>query len=304
MHKPVLVNEVITALNLQPHQSYIDATFGGGGYARAILESEPTCKVKALDRDPEATERAKNFIQEFPERFEFFSGRFSDMEGIFGAYSHQPNALLCDDVMVDGVVFDLGVSSFQLDDPARGFSFRHNGALDMRMNPDEGISCQDVINRFSKDDLVNIIQYYGEQPGAHRIAQAICDHRRQTPITTTAQLAEIVCSVVPKTKKIHPATLVFQGLRIYVNNELEEIEKGLEAAVNLLHNHGKLVVVTFHSLEERVFKNFIKKFQKNNINNYRLRPSQDKLVFPSKVEVRSNPRSRCAKLRSIVKTPL
>lgn len=284
-HYPVLLNEVIEALNPQDGACYIDATFGGGGYARAIL-NHAQCNLVGLDRDPDALERARLLQKEYGERFSFYQGCFGDIDQLV------PNK------KYDGIVFDLGVSSYQIDQADRGFSFRFEGPLDMRMTP-TGITAAEVVNTYSEKDLADIIYHYGEEHASRKVAHAIVTKRKIKPFETTSELAETIRSVVHRTRDIDPATLTFQALRIFVNNELIEVDTALKKCLNLLTNNGKVVVVSFHALEDRViksnFKNAVYTMETGTIT-YRVTSS--KAVKPTLAEVKSNPRSRSAKLRS------
>lgn len=245
-HKPVMLNEMIDWLAPRDNGVYIDGTFGAGGYSRAILRAAD-CQVFAIDRDPTTKKFAEKLEQEFPNRFVWLLGNFSDMCSLVAMHGIHA---------VDGIVLDLGVSSMQLDQPERGFSFRQNGPLDMRMS-DQGTNAADVINTASESELADIFYYYGEEKAARRIAHAIVNARAIAKITGTHQLADIIRSVVGgKPGKTDPATRSFQGLRIHVNQEFEAIENGLKAAETMLAPGGRLVVVTFHSLEDRIVKRF------------------------------------------------
>src|SRR6185437_6729206 len=240
-HLPVMLNEVLAALQPRNGAHYVDGTFGGGGYARAILEAAD-CKVLGIDRDPEAIARGRKLVEHFGGRLALVEGEFSRMDE-FTAES-------------DGVVLDLGVSSFQFDTPVRGFSFREDGPLDMRMSL-SGESAADLVNSADERTLSRIIARYGEEKNARRIARAIIAAR---PVTGTAQLAKIVSDAqgpAALRHAIHPATRTFQALRIHVNDELGELERGLEAALKILAPRGRLAVVSFHSLEDRIVKQFL-----------------------------------------------
>ncbi|MES2608481.1 MAG: 16S rRNA (cytosine(1402)-N(4))-methyltransferase RsmH [Pseudomonadota bacterium] len=285
-HVPVLLQQMYDTLSPQKDGIYLDGTFGGGGYTRAILESS-LCVVHALDRDPEAKERSQILKQEFPDRFFFHEGCFSDMPTLF-----QENYF-------DGIVFDFGVSSYQFDTPERGFSFRHDGPLDMRMNPDAGLSAADVVNTFSEEDLANIFFQYGDEKKSRHIARSITFIRKESPFTHTLQLANCIRKIVYRKDGIDPATRSFQALRIFVNNELIEIEAALRASVKLLKNNGKLVTVTFHSLEDRLCKQFLKNESPWLLNQKVFFESiTRKPIAPSHNEINDNPRCRSAKLRA------
>lgn len=245
-HAPVMLSEMLDMLAPKKGGTYIDGTFGAGGYSRAILKAAD-CRVFAIDRDPTTQEFARKLEQEFPDRFVWLLGNFSDMcqlAAMHGVHN------------VDGVVLDLGVSSMQLDQAARGFSFRNDGPLDMRMGA-EGTSAADIINTASESELADIFYYYGEEKNARRIAKAIVAARALEPISRTLQLANIIRAANPtKPGKTDPSTRSFQGLRIHINQEFDAIESGLKAAEQLLAPGGRLVVVSFHSLEDRIVKRF------------------------------------------------
>jgi 16S rRNA (cytosine1402-N4)-methyltransferase len=241
-----MLNEMLDWLAPKDGGIYIDGTFGAGGYSRAILK-KADCKVYAIDRDPNTREFADLLAADFPERFVWILGNFADMCALVNAHGV---------TSVDGIVLDLGVSSMQLDTAGRGFSFRNDGDLDMRMSG-EGVNAADIINSASVDELADIFYYYGEEKAARRVARAVVAARGVQPITRTVQLAEIIRAALPgKPGKTHPATRSFQGLRIYINQEFDAIESGLKASEQLLGNGGRLVVVSFHSLEDRIVKRF------------------------------------------------
>ncbi len=244
-HIPVMLPEVIHALSPKTDEVFVDGTFGAGGYSRAILEAAP-CRVFAIDRDPDARKFAENLEQEFPNRFVFLAGNFSDMCALLQAHGI---------VSVQGVVLDIGVSSMQIDQPERGFSFRNNGPLDMRMSR-QGLSAADIVNNASEAELADVLFHYGEERAGKRIARAIVQARAEERIETTRRLSEIIAHTVGRGGSTDPATRSFQALRIKVNDELGELERGLEAAERMLAPGGRLVVVTFHSLEDRIVKRF------------------------------------------------
>jgi 16S rRNA (cytosine1402-N4)-methyltransferase len=285
-HISVLLPEVIEALFPRDGGVYLDGTFGGGGYTRALLESS-MCSVHALDRDPDAALRAKEFLHTYPGRFFFHQGCFSDLKTFF------PQRIF------DGAVFDFGVSSFQLDTPDRGFSFRFEGPLDMRMTPDRGQSAATVVNTFSESDIADILYIYGEEKRARGIARAIVERRKEKPFKTTRELAELVRAHVFRKDGLDPSTLTFQALRIFVNNELIEIQEALQAARRFLKNQGILITVTFHALEDRLVKNFIKDRDQHMAKGVSFSSINRRALTPSQDELRANPRSRSAKLRAI-----
>ncbi|MCE2927549.1 MAG: 16S rRNA (cytosine(1402)-N(4))-methyltransferase RsmH [Rickettsiales bacterium] len=243
-HSPVMLAEMLDWLRPQDKEIYIDGTFGAGGYSRAILAAAD-CQVFAIDRDPSTKRFAETLESEFPGRFVWILGNFADMCALVAMHGVR---------QVDGVVLDLGVSSMQLDQADRGFSFRKDGPLDMRMG-DGGLSAADVVNEASESELADILYYYGEEKAARAIAKAIVSERTKAPIERTQQLAAIIRGVLGgKHAKSDPATRSFQALRIHINQEFESIERGLAAAGSLLSPGGRLVVVTFHSLEDRLVK--------------------------------------------------
>ncbi|CAA9218144.1 MAG: 16S rRNA (cytosine(1402)-N(4))-methyltransferase, partial [uncultured Acetobacteraceae bacterium] len=246
-HLPVMLAEVLDTLAPRDGGAYLDGTFGGGGYAGAILGAA-RCTLFAIDRDPDAIARGAALAARFPGRLHLLEGRFGDMLSLL---ADQGVAAL------DGVVLDLGVSSFQLDEPGRGFSFRFNGPLDMRMAK-AGKSAQDIVNTLPESELADLLFDLGEERHARRIARAIVAARREEPVATTGRLAEIVRAAAPRDPSgIDGATRSFQALRIAVNDELGEVERGLQAAARLLAPGGRLVAVAFHSLEDRIVKRFM-----------------------------------------------
>lgn len=308
-HIPVLCDKIVDFLKPKSDGVYIDGTVGLGGHSTAILKAAaPNGHIFGIDLDADALTVAKDRLQIFGERFSLINGNFAEMNVLLE--SHAIHA-------VDGILLDLGVSSLQLDAPHRGFSFNHTAPLDMRMNsghkndaaPETMPTAMQVVNNSTADVLVDIFRRYGEERFAKRIAHRIVTARRHEPITTTTQLAEIVKQSVPKGRfKIHPATRVFQALRIYVNAELENLMAGLDVAVTLLKPNGCLCVISFHSLEDRIVK---RRFQtwartcicppKTPICICEHSPSVEILtkrpVLPDATEVQHNPRARSAKLR-------
>jgi 16S rRNA (cytosine1402-N4)-methyltransferase len=304
LHIPVLVDEVVLALAPQPGSVILDGTFGLGGYSRALLASAP-CRVIGIDRDPQAIARGRSLEAEFP-------GRLSLLEGCFGEMEQLLHAAGID--AVDGVALDLGVSSPQIDDPERGFSFRFDGPLDMRMGGD-GPSAATLVNSLGEAELADIIYRLGEERLSRRVAKAIVTARREAPIERTAALARIVRSVVPGSRDgIDPATRTFQALRIYVNDELGELERGLAAAERLLKSGGRLAVVSFHSLEDRAIKLFLRDRAGAAPSGSRHLPDTSprhapsfhlvgrKPVVAGAEELSRNPRARSAKLRVAERT--
>lgn len=305
-HVPVMVSEVCAAITPTDGETYVDGTFGAGGYARAFLDAAQ-CRVFGIDRDPRAIEQGRALESQYDGRLTLIEGRFSEMDGLLAAHGVD---------QVEGVALDLGVSSMQIDDPARGFSFMADGPLDMRMGGD-GPTAADVVNQEEESALADIIYLYGEERHSRRIARAIGEERRAAPIETTGHLAAIVARAMPPSRaRIHPATRTFQALRIYVNEELGdggELEHGLGAAERLLAPDGRLAVVSFHSLEDRVVKEFLRdRGNQTNRNANRHLPANDaaasttfepaRLRKPSEEEIARNPRARSARLRAAVRT--
>ncbi|MCA3307912.1 MAG: 16S rRNA (cytosine(1402)-N(4))-methyltransferase RsmH [Roseomonas sp.] len=301
-HVPVMLAEVLAMLGPQDGATYLDATFGGGGYARAILEAAPGCTVFAIDRDPDAIARGAALAQAFAGRLHLVEGRFGDML-----------ALLRDRGIsaLDGVVMDLGVSSFQLDQAERGFSFRADGPLDMRMEK-SGPSAAELVNTLPERELADIIFRFGEERFARRIARSIVTRRAEAPFTTTADLAALVRRAVPRDPSgIDGATRSFQALRIAVNDELGEVERGIAAAMELLAPGGRLVVVAFHSLEDRIVKQAMAAASgRGGASRHdpaalsgRAKPAfhllTPRALRPQNVEASANPRARSARLRGI-----
>ncbi len=288
VHKPVLLSEMLSSLNPQAGGVYVDATFGGGGYTRAILDAQLSCTVVAIDRDPAALVRAQAFKTDYPDNFHFVQGCFSDIDNLLIPYAP-----------VDGIVFDFGVSSYQLDEAERGFSFRFDGPLDMRMSQ-TGITAADVVNTYSAENIAQILWSYGEEPRSRKIAKAIVEARSLKPLTTTLELANIVRQIVRRTDGLDPATLTFQGLRIFVNNELIEIDKVLRKCLPLLHIGGRIVTVTFQGLEDRLVKNWFRDHRHGQSAHPSLAIEAlfKKPLSPNFEEVKSNPRSRSGKLRA------
>ena len=300
-HIPVLMNEVLHALSPIDGEQYVDGTFGAGGYTGAILKAA-NCHVTGLDRDPNVQPHVERITGVYPDRFSFKHIEFSKMAEVFGAQT------------IDGIVLDVGVSSMQLDQGDRGFSFMREGPLDMRMSG-HGPSAKDVINIFKHNELVEVFKVYGEERRAKRCADFIISAREKSPIETTHALANIVAGALGKSGKKHPATHVFQALRIYINDELGELYTALLAAENILKPGGRLVVVSFHSLEDRIVKSFLRKRCGDVVSGSRYLPPQDintakpsfrltkrSGVKASKAEQSFNPRSRSAHLRYGVRT--
>jgi 16S rRNA (cytosine1402-N4)-methyltransferase len=310
-HTPVLLDPVLAALEPRTGAVYVDGTLGGGGYTSALLGAAD-CIVWGIDRDPDAIARNADLSARYAGRLHLVSGRFGDMQ-----------ALLADRGVdaVDGVTLDLGVSSMQIDDPARGFAFAQDGPLDMRMEK-SGQSAAELVNSVDEGELADIIHTYGEERLARRIARAIVAARTEAPIETTGQLADIVRAVAKprkrarsgRYKQIDPATRTFQAIRIKVNDELAELERGLGAAEGILKPGGRLAVVSFHSLEDRRVKVFLRQRSGTEGRGSRHRPDtpaqrdpawrliQRRAIRPSEAEIAQNPRARSARLRVAERT--
>ena len=298
VHLPVMLNEVLDCCG--DERVYIDATFGAGGHTKAILENFSNSHVIGLDRDPSVIPLAEGVKKIYGKRFQFFNKKFSEIESILSELKIES---------LDGVLFDVGVSSMQLDMVDRGFSFNKAGPLTMQMGHND-ISAHDIVNSYSEEAIANILSKYGEEKSARKIARAICARREEKPIETTTQLADIISSVKPRRGKIHPATLTFQGLRVYVNDELNELEKALESAIKHLAVNGRVIVITFQGLEDIVTKGVFKRFlRKEKVNKYAVQDASVKIfqkmhggvIKPSFEEQKMNNRSRSAKMRGIVR---
>ena len=303
-HAPVLLDEVIEALAPKPGDVIIDATFGAGGYTRAILAAG--AQVIALDRDPTVQRHADAVANDFPGKFQLIRTAFSGLADAF-AETGEPR--------LDGAVFDIGVSSMQLDEAERGFSFMRDGPLDMRMSS-EGESAADIVNGWDHGPLAHILKQYGDERQSGRIATAILRRRTTQPFARTLDLADVVEKALGGRRgaPTHPATRTFQALRIAVNDELGELTKGLEAAERILSPGGRLAVVTFHSLEDRIVKAFLTERSGNAPGGSRHAPVAIETRKPSftlqfkgareagEAELAANPRSRSAKLRAAVRT--
>ena len=301
-HVPVLLAEVIAALMPRDGALYLDGTFGAGGYSRALLDAA-ACRVVAFDRDPTAIRSGAQLTARYRDRLTLIEGRFSEMESLL-----KPLGIDA----VSGVALDLGVSSMQLNDATRGFSFRGDGPLDMRM-AQHGENAADLVNRLPEAELVQIIRDFGEERFARRVARAILAARKMAPITRTGELAALVRRSVPVSGTIDTATRTFQALRIAVNDELGELDRGLIAAERLLAPGGRLAVISFHSLEDRCVKSFLRGRSGHAPRGTRHLPAArerepsfrlltPKPVTPSEAEIALNPRARSARLRAAERT--
>ena len=304
-HAPVLLDRVLAALAPRDDALYVDGTFGAGGYSQGILDAA-ACRVVGIDRDPAAVEAGRALESQAPGRFTMLKGRFGAMDALLAEAGFDG---------ADGVALDIGVSSMQLDQAERGFSFRFDGPLDMRMG-DDGPTAADLVNETAEADLHRLIRDYGEEKRARRVARAIAETRRETPFERTGRLAEVVRRAVGQPRgaeTIDPATRTFQALRIAVNDELGELERGLAAAERLLRPGGRLAVVSFHSLEDRVVKSFLRDRSGNAPGPSRHAPAVTgaeptfRLLFrrpetPGEDEITVNPRARSARLRAAERT--
>ena len=299
-HKPVMCEEVLSILNPSDGCVYLDGTLGAGGHSRKILESAD-CSVVGIDKDPTAIELCRDLEKQY-------GNKFLSINGSFGNLSQHLNSIGIN--KIDGILLDLGTSSMQLGTPERGFSFQFDAPLDMRMTQ-TGERAYDIINSLSEDSLANIIFYFGEERRSRKIAKAIVNKRKIKKIKTTFDLNEIILSVKKaNNKKIHPATKTFQALRIYINNELKDLYEALISIEKVLSEKGRLVVISFHSLEDRIVKNFIRE---NSIPLRKYDPKNPDKIFvyenrkvikPSEYEVKKNRRSRSAKLRWVFRSSL
>ncbi|GLI35992.1 16S rRNA (cytosine(1402)-N(4))-methyltransferase RsmH [Desulforhabdus amnigena] len=306
-HVPVMLKEVMDVLNCRAGGVYVDGTVGGGGYARAILEaSAPDGILLALDWDSDAIDRVRGRLASYGNRLILEKASFADLPDVLRRLGFGP---------VDGVVVDLGVSSFQLDDPARGFSFQQNGPLDMRMDRNLPRTAADLVNELSESELADLIFHFGEERWSRRIARAIVMRRKESRFASTGELAQLVAAVVPKSKdtgRIHPATRTFQALRLAVNRELETLRRFLSNVLDVVKPGGRVCVVSFHSLEDRIVKEYFREWAKScrcplNVVPCRCegRPLVKiltrKVQRPGLEEMETNPRARSARLRALEK---
>ena len=292
-HVPVLLEAVVAILQPRPGGRYLDATVGMGGHAETILQaSEPTGTLVGIDRDAEALALTRQGLDVFGERVMLLHGRYEYLTELVGAGR-----------AFDGILFDLGASSLQLDTAARGFSFGREGPLDMRMDRNEGTTAADVVARLSEQELADLIFRFGEERWSRRIARAIVQARQEEPIRSTTALANVVSRAIPRRhwpRHIHPATRTFQALRIVVNDELGRLDRALAQAVDLLHPAGRVVVISFHSLEDRV----VKQEWRNMAAAGTVRILTKRPMRPGEAETTANPRARSAKLRAVERLPV
>ena len=280
-HHPVMVDEILSYLAPEKLKTYVDCTFGQGGYSKKILENT-NCNIIAIDRDKDALEHAKLLKKKYPKNFFFCVNNFSRLDQV----------LKKNDIKkIDGLIFDLGISNTQLNNPSRGFSFSNNGPLDMRMDIENlDLTAQKIINEFDQHHLSDIFYYYGEEKNSRQIARKIIEFRKKKEISTTFELVELI-KKVNSFKKKHPATRVFQALRIFINDELNELDITLKKSLLFLKKNGKIITVAFHSLEDKVIKNFFSR------NKGLLKILTKKPITPNEKEVKINPRSRSARMR-------
>ncbi len=287
VHVPVLLAETLELLAVRPGGLYVDGTVGLGGHAEAVLRaSAPDGRLLGLDRDGETLERARARLAPFGDRARLEPGDHREIPDRLGAER------------ADGILLDLGISSAQLDDAERGFSFQAEGPLDMRMDRSRGETAADLVNRMRERDLADLIYTYGEEPASRRIARAIVEARARQPITTTTELADVVRRAAGRSRRpgLHPATRTFQALRIRTNRELDGLGEALERAAECLRPGGRLVVIAFHSLEDRAAKEAVRSLAARGF-----RPLTRKPVRPGEAEVRMNPRARSARLRAVLR---
>lgn len=300
-HTPVLLREVMHHMLPAEGKVLVDGTLGGGGHTEAMLDAGAS--VIGVDQDDQALAYASKRLQRFGERFTAVKGNFAELPDLLASVGI---------TKVDGMLVDIGVSSWQLDEADRGFSFNKQGPLDMRMNRDTGRTAADVVNRESEDELIRIFREYGDERAARKFAKLIVEHRQQSAFVTTTDLSELIAKHSPRSGRIHPATRVFQALRIEVNDELGVLQSFLNHAAHLLHPGGRLGVITFHSLEDRMVKRFFKHATQPMVDRKEWpepRPNPDcvfklvtrKPVIADEQEIQTNPRARSAKLRVVEK---
>ena len=300
-HQPVLYHEIIHALQPKNKGLFVDGTLGAGGHARGILEAcAPDGRLLGLDVDPQALALARKTLAPYGERARLMQASYDSLAAILREIGWEK---------VDGILLDLGLSSMQLDAPERGFSFQHDAPLDMRFDPASPTTAADLVNTLPQEELADLIYRYGEERASYRIAQAIVKSR---PLRTTRQLVAVIASVLPRKGRIHPATRTFQALRIVVNQELERVENVLPQAVAALKSGGRLAIISFHSLEDRIVKEFFRAESKDLVNppyeriydvekKATLKEINRKVIVPDEAEISANPRARSAKLRVVEK---
>jgi 16S rRNA (cytosine1402-N4)-methyltransferase len=293
VHYPVLLEEAIEGLHLEAGDTILDATLGGAGHAKEILDRIlPGGRLLAIDRDPEAIERVQKDLTSYKGSVDYINGDFRNVGELLESLGVSA---------IDGALFDLGMSSFQVDDENRGFSFLKDGPLDMRFDLNQELTAAIIVNKFSRDELAEIIKNYGEERHAKLVAGAICSARGKEKIATTGQLREIIARAIGRKyrdQRLHPAARTFQALRICTNDELKAAEEGVKKAISLLNPGARICVISFHSLEDRIIKNLFRDGKKSG----ELKVLTKKPIVPERDEVKRNPRSRSAKLRIAEKT--
>jgi 16S rRNA (cytosine1402-N4)-methyltransferase len=291
IHNPVMTEEIIKYLNLKPGKTVIDCTVGAGGHSLNIAERIlPTGRIVGIDQDKEILEKAKQNLSRYENNIDLIYGNFRELKNLLNDMEiHQ----------VDGILYDLGISSYQLDKPERGFSFNNEGPLDMRMDRNLQITAFDLINNLPKDEISKILYKYADERYSRKIASSIVKHRQKQPISTTKQLEDIVKRSIPYrgNQRINPATRTFLALRIAVNNELESLDISLTQAIDLLKEEGRICVISFHSQEDRIVKHKFKEYARKK----ELKILTKKPLRPKGEEIEKNPRSRSAKLRAAMK---
>ena len=304
LHKPVLLKELLNFLPKEKNNIFVDCTFGDGGHTRALLEKNKTCKVYAIDRDPSVLGNVDFLLKKFKKRFVFILGKISNLEKILNEENLKNK--------VDGIFFDLGVSTRQLKDSSRGFSFQKNGPLDMRMGK-EGMTAEYFLNNENEKNISDIIFKYGQEKSSRKIAKELIKFRKKKRIKNTLELVKIInyAKKIKKKSKINPATKTFQAIRIYINDEINELKVGLKSAMNILKKNGRIAVISFHSIEDKIVKNFFNINSGKTYNNSRYLPQltpnnnirkklriiTKKVIKPMKNEIELNYYSRSAKLR-------
>lgn len=284
-HIPVLTKEVLEYLYPKANQNFIDATVGDGGHASAILEKTmPNGKLIAVDRDPASVARAKSNLSKFGNRVLYINDSFGNLSEIVKNSKIEP---------ISGILFDFGMSSSQLQNSGRGFSFQKDEILDMRYNPRNSVTAEDIVNEYSENKLAEVFKKWGEEPRALKIAAAIVEVRKKNRIKTTQELVRIIEKVARRRDRLHPATLIFQALRIEVNGEIREIERALEVVPKILNKNSRAAFISFHSLEDRLIKNWSRDLSKKRI----IKILNRKPITTSTEELKINSRSRSAKLR-------
>jgi 16S rRNA (cytosine1402-N4)-methyltransferase len=284
IHVPVMLEEVLGFIEGENKKILVDGTFGGGGHTQAILEKYPDLRVIGIDLDDDALERGEALKKRHPEKLSLHKGNYRDIDAF----------LKIEDVpAVDGVLLDLGISSDLVSDSGRGFSFQYDAPLDMRMDKTSGLTAGDVLNRYSKEDIARVFYEYGEERKSRQLAELVVQYRRKNKIQTTTELVELAKKAIRGRGRVHPATKVFQALRIEVNDELNSLSEFLKKSLSCLSCGGRVLIISFHSLEDRMVKNFFREREKEGS----LKIITKKPIVPSFEETRRNPRSRSAKLR-------